>query len=420
MELRGEERRILDGDEGEAHRMTLSILVRMGELFDAPRLMPITQAHIDACLYSNDAGLEFAERLAGLGARFRVPTTLNVTARDAARWEAFRIPADWSEKARRMEEAYLAMGGLPTWTCAPYEHGLVPRFGQQVAWGESNAVAFVNTVIGARTNRYADFMDVCAAVAGKVPETGLHTTPGRRGQVLVRLREVPDGLLSHESFYPVLGYLLGPLVGERIPVLEGIPGATPNAYVKSFCAAAASSGSLAMAHVVGLTPEARTLQEAFQGGEPDGVLEIPMGDLRDARRKLSTADLTTVDLIAVGCPHLSLPEAMWVADQFRGKRLARPLEFWISTSRAVRGYLEGSGHLATLEGAGLKVLTDTCAVTTNIRPWGFRTMMTNSAKHAHYCGGQTGLTVVFASLEDCVGYAQGRDALEAERLWGIG
>ena len=167
MELTREERAWLDGRAGEATRLALDLVVRMGDLFGAERLLPVSQAHIDACLYTNDAGLEFAERLAALGARVRVPTTLNVTARDIRRWEAFRVPSDWAEKSRRLEAAYLALGCLPTWTCAPYEQGLVPRFGQHVAWGESNAVAYVNTVIGARTNRCADFLDVACALTGR-------------------------------------------------------------------------------------------------------------------------------------------------------------------------------------------------------------------------------------------------------------
>jgi len=417
MRLTPEEEAWLAGRAGEATRFALHLIVRMGELFGAARLVPITQAHVDACLYTNDAGLEFAERLAGLGARVRVPTTLNVTARDIQRWEAFRVPADWADKSRRLEAAYQALGCLPTWTCAPYEQGLVPRFGQQVAWGESNAVAYVNTVIGARTNRYADFLDAACAITGRAPAFGLHLDAPRRGQVLVDVTPVPAALRAHPSLYPVLGYHLGPLLGDRIPVLEGIPPAARAVDLKAFCAAAASSGALALAHVVGVTPEAPTRAAAFQGQPPEETVAVTRADLRATRERLSPAPLDGTDFVKLGCPHLSLAEALDVAERARGRRVRRGVEFWVSTSRAVAHHLGESGHLAALEGAGARLLTDTCAMTTRIDAWGFTHMLTNSGKQAHYAAA-SGLEVTLASLEDCVAYALGDGLAEAEaELW---
>jgi predicted aconitase len=388
----------------------------MGELFGAERLLPISQAHIDACLYTNDAGLEFAERFATLGARVRVPATLNVTARDIRRWEAFRVPPDFAEKCRRLEAAYLALGCLPTWTCAPYEQGLVPRFGQQVAWGESNAVAYVNTVIGARTNRYADFLDVACAITGRAPAFGLHLDGPRRGQVLVRLEELPGALRTRSGFYPVLGYHVGALVGDRIPVLEGVAAAARATDLKAFCAAAASSGALALAHVVGITPEAPTREAAFHGRPPDEVVTVTRADLRAAREQLSFAPAEGVDLVKVGCPHLSLAEAIEVGDRVRGRRVRSDLEFWISTSRAVAHHLAESGHLEVLTRSGVRVMTDTCAMTTRIDGWGFSHMLTNSGKQAHYAAA-SGLAVTLASLETCVATALGDDTEDDEATW---
>ncbi|MBI2468824.1 MAG: aconitase X catalytic domain-containing protein, partial [Candidatus Rokubacteria bacterium] len=313
MELTRDEQAWLDGRAGEATRLALALVVRVGELFGADRLLPVTQAHIDACLYTNDAGLEFAERLAALGARVRVPTTLNVTARDIRRWQAFRVPPDWAEKSRRLEAAYQALGCLPTWTCAPYEQGLVPRFGQQVAWGESNAVAYVNTVIGARTNRYADFLDAACAITGRAPAFGLHLDRPRRGRLLVRLDDIPGALRGHPSFYPVLGYLVGAIAGERVPVLEGVPPTVRSADLKAFCAAGATSGALALAHVVGVTPEAPTREAAFQGESPEETVAVTLGELRRVRARLSPAPVEGVDFVKLGCPHLSLAEAAEVA-----------------------------------------------------------------------------------------------------------
>ena len=416
MELTAEERAWLEGLAGEGTRMAMALVVRMGELFGAERLLPVAQAHIDACLYTNDAGLEFAERLVATGARVRVPATLNVTARDIRRWQAFRVPPDFAEKSRRLEAAYLALGCLPTWTCAPYEQGLVPRFGQQVAWGESNAVAYVNTVIGARTNRYADFLDVACAITGRVPAFGLHLDRPRRGQVLVELADVPAALRAHASFYPVLGYHLGALLGDRIPVLDGAPPSVRAIDLKAFCAAAASSGALALAHVVGVTPEAPTREAAFQGRPPEDTVVVTLAELRAARERLSFAPAEGVDLVKLGCPHLSLVEAIDVAERVVGRRVRSDLQFWISTSRAVAHHLAESGHLAPLEQAGVQLLTDTCAMTTRIDGWGFTHMLTNSAKQAHYAAA-SGLEVTLASLDDCISHALGDLPGEDELLW---
>jgi predicted aconitase len=417
MQLTREEQAWLDGRAGEATRLAVGLVVRMGELFGAERLLPVSQAHIDACLYTNDAGLEFAERLAALGGRVRVPTTLNVTARDIRRWEAFRVPPDWAEKSRRLEAAYRTLGCLPTWTCAPYEQGLVPRCGEQVAWGESNAVAYVNTVIGARTNRYADFLDVACAVTGRAPAFGLHLAGPRRGQVLVDLTPIPAALRAHPSFYPVLGYHVGAAVGERIPVLEGVPPTVRAVDLKAFCAAAASSGALALAHVVGVTPEAATREMAFHGTQPDATLVVTREDLRGVRERLSPAPAEGADLVKLGCPHLSLAEAVEVAERVSGRRVRPGVQLWVSTNRAVEHHLGESGHLAVLEAAGVRLLTDTCAMTTRIDGWGFTHMLTNSGKQAHYAAA-SGLEVTLASLDDCLGYALGDGAAEEEdALW---
>ncbi len=417
MRLTDEEQAWRDGRAGEATRLALELVARMGELYGAERLVPISQAHIDACLYTNDAGLEFAERLAALGARVRVPTTLNVTARDIRRWEAFRVPVDWASRSRRLETAYEALGCLPTWTCAPYEHGLVPRLGEQVAWGESNAVAYVNTVIGARTNRYADFLDVACALTGRAPAFGLHLDAGRRGQLLVDLSELPATLRTHPALYPVLGYHVGALAGERVPVLDGVPRTVRAVDLKAFCAAAATSGALALAHVVGVTPEAPTREAAFQGAPPEATVVVTRAELSAARERLSFAPLQGVDLVKLGCPHLSLAEAIEVAEHVRSRRVRAGLEFWVSTSRAVERELETAGHLDVLAAAGVRLLTDTCAMTTRIDGWGFTHMLTNSAKQAHYAAA-SGLEATVAPLPACVAHALG-DPVEDDEdaLW---
>src|SRR3972149_1546237 len=259
LQLSAIDRSYLDGAFGPGPRMAMRIIVRMAEVIGAERLMDISQAHIDSTIYLGEAGLEFAERLAGYQVKVKVPTTLNVSAVDEHGWQEWDVPADWAGKARRQMIAYQTMGCQPTWTCAPYQTETAPRFGQQIAWGESNAIVFANSVIGARTERYPDFMDICAAITGRVPAVGLHLTKNRAGQVLMRLVDVPRRLQEDDSFYATLGHLMGQIAEDRIPVLEGLKVTPSEDRLKALGAAASSSGTVALFHLVGTTPEAPTL-----------------------------------------------------------------------------------------------------------------------------------------------------------------
>jgi len=195
------DRSMLDGDLGEATRFAMSVVVRMAEAVEATDLITIEEAHVDACALMSQSNLDFVGRLVQHGGRVRVPTTLNMVSLDLDHWEALGVPPEFAEQATRIAEAYVALGCVPTWTCAPYQGYLAPRFGQQIAWGESNAVVYANSVLGARTNRYADFMDVCAAITGRVPNTGLHRAENpaptkmliSAGEVLANLSVPPAG-----------------------------------------------------------------------------------------------------------------------------------------------------------------------------------------------------------------------------------
>src|ERR1700676_5001269 len=222
MHLCHHDRALLSGDRGPAARMAMSIIVRMAEIEGATELLDISQAHIDSTIYMGEAGVEFAERVAGFGAKVAVPTSLNVSGLDECHWREWSVPEDWAAKAQRQMIAYHSMGCVPTWTCAPYQTSMAPKFGQQIAWGESNAIVFANSVIGARTERYPDLLDVCAAITARVPAIGLHLTENRAGQMLIHLADVPLPVQEEDSFYPVLGILLGRLAGQRIPVLSGL------------------------------------------------------------------------------------------------------------------------------------------------------------------------------------------------------
>src|SRR3954466_6724347 len=273
-----------NGDGGPAQALAMSILVRMADVYGATALMDISQAHIDSTIYLGDATLEFAERLAALGARVAVPTSLNVSGVDECGWKDWAVKPEWAAKAARQMLAYEKMGAVPTWTCAPYQTHMRPAFGQQIAWGESNAIAFANSVIGARTERYPDLLDICCAITGRVPPVGLHLHAERAGQMLIRLAGVPAALQQDDQFFAVLGHLVGKLAEDRIPVIDGIVVSPVEDQLKAFAAAAASSGRVALFHMVGVTPEAPTLDAAFQGRAPEQTISVGVAELRAARQ----------------------------------------------------------------------------------------------------------------------------------------
>ena len=327
------------------------------------------------------------------------------------------MPAEYATLAHRQMLAYQSMGCLPTWTCAPYQTDYRPVFGQQIAWGESNAIAFANSVIGARTERYPDLLDICAALTGRVPALGLHLTDKRRGQVLVRLADVPPFIQADEPFYPVLGHLLGRLAGDRVPVVANLEARPTEDHLKALGAAAASSGAVGLFHIVGITPEAPTLAAAFQGQPPEQWVDLCMGDLRAARRALTSADGADLDMVVLGSPHFSLAEFKALATLLSGQRCHRDIKFLVTTGRGVAALAEQAGYLKTLDHFGGKVTLDTCILATPMLPPDVHVLMTNSAKYAYYSPGLLRTQVVFGSLTDCVNSAvAGKIAID-DTLW---
>ena len=417
LDLTSHDRALLEGAHGAGARMAMRIMVRMAEVYGAGSLMDITAAHIDSALYMGDATLEYAERLAQMGARVAVPATLNVSGVDEHGWSEWAVPVEWAEKARRQMAAYRHMGCLPTWTCAPYQTEHRPVFGQQIAWGESNAIAFANSVIGARTERYPDLLDICAAITGRVPAAGLHLTHNRAGHILIRLPALPDGLQDDDSFYPVLGHLMGEVAGDRIPVVEGLRARPTEDQLKALCAAAASSGAVALFHIVGVTPEAATVEAAFQGRAPSQVVYATLERLRAARDALSTHDGAELDMVVLGSPHFSLAEFRQLAPLVAGLRRHPDVQFLVTTSRVMADLAERAGLLESLREFGGQLTVDTCILTTPMLRPEVKLLMTNSAKYAYYAPGLLGARVAFGGLEDCVRSAVAGHIIRNQALW---
>ncbi len=422
VKLSTRDEQLLNGQHGEAARMAMRILVRMAEVQGAAEMMDVSQAHIDGCGLLSDTGLEFAETLAEKGGKVSVPTTLNMGPLDLQNWRQFGVDEDFAAKAIRQAKAYTDMGCIPTWTCAPYQSYLTPRFGQQIAWGESNAICYANSVLGARTNRYADFIDICAAITGRVPKCGLHLEENRKGQILLRLVDIDPANMKSNAFYAVLGHLIGSVCEDKIPVIEGLPADVSSDQFKALCAAAASSGALALFHAIGVTPEANTLDQAFKGAKPEKIIDINLSDLQKSQADLSTAaEGDKLDLVVLGCPHFSFDEFRELAKLIRaktekGKTLRPDVKFIVISCQTSYALLRRSDFFNVLIDFGVEVTLDTCIFHTPMVSSATRVIMTNSGKCAYYAPGELGVQVAFGSMAECVdsavrGYVYRKEAV---------
>ncbi len=411
------DRALLEGEEGAAAQMAMRILHRMLPVFGVDRFMDISAAHIDSTVYMGVATMEYAERLADLGAKVRVPSTLNVSGVDEHGWKEWDVPAEVAGNAIRQMKAYESMGCIPTWTCAPYQTEHAPVFGQQIAAGESNVIGYYNSVIGARTERYPDLLDICAAITGRVPAAGLHLDEGRKGTELLRLKDIPVALQEDDAFYPVLGHLLGRQASDGIPVVQGMEVQPNEDQLKAVCAGGASAGAIALFHIVGVTPEAPTVEDAFQGDEPPLVKDITMTEMMEAYHELSTSSGQKLDMVVLGSPHFSINEFKALAPLVAGRRSHEDVEFLVTCSRAVRMIAEHVGLLDPIREFGAKITVDTCPLTSPMLPERIKHLMTNSAKYAYYSPGLLNVDVTYGRLSDCVESAVSGSIEREEGLW---
>ena len=412
VELEDRDRSLLEGKGGEGAALAMRLVVKMAEVARAPRLRDITQAHIDSCLYHGQAGLDFAERLVAGGASVAVPATLNVGALDLLHPEVVGLDDDTHIRAKRLMDAYVELGCLPTWTCAPYQLRDRPAFGEHVAWAESNAIVFANSVLGARSNRYGDFIDICAAVTGRVPDSGLHTDAGRRATLFVGLEGLSDELLEADLLYPVLGHLLGRLAGSEVAAIEGLRTGTSEDRLKALGAAAASSGAVALFHAIGVTPEAPTRDSVM--AERVREVVVTRADLRAARDQLSPVpEGAEIGAVSVGTPHASEAELRRLAGLVHDHPPRVP--FYVNSGRA---QLAAVGSVADdLADAGVTIVTDTCTYITPVMRDVTPPVMTDSGKWAWYAPSNLGFDVALGSLEECVRSAAAARVTRDERLW---
>jgi predicted aconitase len=408
---------MLAGDGSEAQQLAMRFVVAAAEVLEARTLRDVTQAHIDSCLYHGHAGLDFAERLVAGGARVAVPTTLNVSSLDLLHPDLSRADPETTSLARRLMACYETMGCRPTWTCAPYQLASRPGFGEHVAWAESNAVVFANSVLGARTHRYGDFIDICAAITGRVPDAGLHRTEQRRGEIVFEVGGLPDRLRRRSDFPHLLGIVVGARAGDRVAVIDGLPATTSEDDLKALGAAAASSGAVGMFHAIGITPEAPTMEAALQGVVAAETVAVTREMLYTARDRLSGAHGGPLAAVSVGTPHASLDEIAAVARLFAGRSAHRDVDFYLSTGREVLAAASAAGYLARLEQAGVQVVVDTCTYIAPIMRPRRGVVMTDAAKWAYYAPANLGVDVVFGTIEECVASAVAGEVRRDDTVW---
>lgn len=405
LRLDDRDRALLAGAEGPAAAFAMRLLQRAAEAVGAAAFLDVEAAHIDGCLHLGQVSLDFVEKLVTDGGRVRVPTTLNVGSVDLIHPGLFRGPERVGEAGARLMRAHEALGCVPTFTCAPYQTLFRPRFGAQIAWGESNAIVFANSVLGARTNRYGDFIDLCAALTGRAPAYGLHLAENRLARVLVEVEGVPAEWDDPGLAAVAVGHAIGKHCGARVPAIVGLPAETGEDDLKALGAVAASAGAVALFHVVGLTPEAPTMAAAFGGAAPEATLRLSADDLRATVRGLSTVpDGTALSAVSLGTPHFSLAEFERLMPLVDGPRPV--VDVYVNTHRAVLAALEARGWAERLEAAGVTLVVDTCTYVTAIIRDLAGAVMTNSGKMAWYAPGNLGIDIAFGSLADCMASAR--------------
>jgi len=392
MKLTPEEQDMLNGMHGKAAQKSMEILTTLGEIFNAESMVDVYSVQIAGVSYANlgEAGLEFLSEMAEDG-KVRVLTTLNPAGMDRENWQALGIDKEFAKNQNRVIDAFAKMGIITTCSCTPYLMGNIPHFGQHIAWAESSAVCYSNSVIGARTNREGGPSALASAITGKTPKYGYHLEENRHSQVLIKVKALVKGT----DEFGVLGKIIGDKLvelGKKIPYITGIPSATVE-ELKSFCASVATYGGTALFHMEGITPEYNRYPKPR-----DIVFEINQEDLEKARSELIDDDLE-IDFVSIGCPHASIYEISKIASLLEGKKVKK--EFWITTARPTKRIADEAGYSKVIENAGAKFAADTCCVVAPIKGR-FKGIMADSAKACYYSRGRHKFKVKIGSIEECV------------------
>ncbi len=390
MYLTKEEESILNGEKGETLERMFRLLVRLGEIYGADKMIPVGSVQVAGVSYKSigDPGTEFLEDFASKGAKVKVLTYLNPAGMDLEDWGKLGFPKEFAENQMRIMRAFKAMGIVVTSTCTPYLAGNLPRFREHIAWSESSAVSFANSVIGARTNREGGPSALAAALCGVTPNYGLHLDENRKPDVVIDV----NADLEYSSDYGALGYYVGKQVKNKIPYFKGLKQSNTD-QLKALGAAMAASGAVALYYVEDQTPEASLMDisdlETITAGE---------NEIKETYDKLNTGE--ELDIAIMGCPHASLREISMLAEKVEGKSLKKPV--WICTSRVMKEAAQRMGYNDIIEKAGGKIVADTCCVVSPIEQMGYKTTAVNSGKAANYLPGFCKQKVIFGNIDELI------------------
>lgn len=385
MKLTEEEREMLGGKQGNAVKKSMEILVALGEIFGAENLIPVTSVQISGVSYANlgEAGLEFLAEMATDG-RVKVKTTLNPAGMDMENWRNLAIDEKFAEKQKRVIEAFKSMGAEATCTCTPYFIGNEPKIGEHIAWGESSAVTYANSVLGAKTNREGGPSTIASALTGRTAAYGLHLDENRQAQFIIET----EAKISGPMLFGALGYVAGKLAKGRIPLFRGINRASIE-ELKALSASIVTYGAAPMFHIEGITSNRTVI--------PEEKTRVCQSDIDKAVAEMN--DTRDVDFIFIGCPHCSIDEIRELAELLKGKKVKK--EFWIGVARPIKKMADGEGYSRVVEEAGVKFACDTCHVVAPLKGR-FKALATNSAKGVYYGRGQNRFQTFFGTLADCV------------------
>jgi hypothetical protein len=394
MNLTIDEKLMLAGDHGRAARKAMEILAALGEIYGAERMIPVTSVQIAGVSYDNlgEAGLEFLQEMADGGGRVRVLTTLNPAGMDVENWPALGIPADFAVNQQRVLDAFARMGVQVTCTCTPYLAGNVPGFGEHIAWAESSAVCYANSVLGARTNREGGPSALAAALTGRTPAYGYHLDENRAPAVSVQVRAAVQGTHAFGALGRAIGEQLEARKLRPVPYIHGLPRASLE-ELKSFCASLATYGGVALFHMAGITPEAERYLP------PDEGLVITQAEVNAAAAALDDASDDQVDFVSLGCPHLSIDEIARLAELLRDQTVVK--EFWITTARPTKQLADRLGYTQVIEASGAKFAVDTCCVVAPIKGR-FTALATDSAKACYYAYAKNKFKTRFLPFDEVV------------------
>ncbi|WP_374384607.1 aconitase X [Dongia sp.] len=411
LKLTAGDRALLAGENGPAARTAMEIICSMAAAQGAEQLTDISRVHIDGCIYAGPAFLTFARKMADMGGRVAVPTTMNAISVDHANWRAQGVAESFGGPASRLADAYVEMGARPSFTCAPYLLGDNPAKGEDIAWAESNAVIYANSVLGARTVKHPDFLDLCMALTGRAPQSGVYLPENRRPRLIIDVAK-PQG--ADDAFWPMLGWLVGRAAPDRIPLIRGLEKCAPSEDdLKALCGAFGTTSAAPMLHIAGITPEAD-----LPPVEDAETVRIDGADFRRLWDQFN-AGPEKIDLVALGSPHFSAAECRSFAALIAGRQVHETVAAIITLGRATLASIEADGTAATLKAAGVKIVPDLCwcSISEPVFPPTAKVLMTNSGKYAHYAPGLTQRAVRFGSLAQCADAAESGLAPTTRPSW---